>query len=222
MKISEIMSMIESFAPLCLALDWDNVGLLIGDQEREVSKVLISLDFTPNSLEHAIDTGAELILSHHPVLFRGTKRITDPLLLKCIEHNIALVALHTNLDTAIYSVNHALANALDFVVIEHLSPESGLSKCSNIDHLDGLYGLGLICHAKKQMNLGELALHCKERLGIPALRWWTAGKSEGSSALRIARCGGAGSSVLGEAAQKADMSCQEQIMNTSVTAATYT
>ncbi len=125
MLIAEFMRFIETFAPLSLALDWDNSGLQVGDPKREVTRVLISLDATPNTADKAIELGADLILTHHPLLFRPLKQLTDPLLLKLIEHKIAVVSLHTNLDTASYSVNHALADKLGLIPLRHLQPETG-------------------------------------------------------------------------------------------------
>jgi dinuclear metal center YbgI/SA1388 family protein len=125
MTIRDLLKHIETFAPLSLALSWDNCGLLVGSPEREVEKALISLDVTPNTVHKAIEAGAGLIISHHPLIFRPIKSVTDPLLLELLEHRIAVICLHTNLDVAAYGVNHALADALGLEVIEHLSPESG-------------------------------------------------------------------------------------------------
>ena len=125
MLIHELMAYIESFAPLSLALPWDNCGLLVGDATRPVRRVLISLDLTPNAVKEAIALGADLILTHHPLIFKPLKNITDPLLLKLARQGMAVICLHTNLDVARYSVNHALADALGLKVQGHLSPESG-------------------------------------------------------------------------------------------------
>lgn len=125
MRLADLMDRFERIAPLGLALSWDNVGLLVGERDVPVKKVLISLDFTANTLNKAIEMEADLILTHHPIWLRGVKRLNDPLVLELIRKNIALVALHTNLDTARYSVNHALAEALQFQVLEILSPETG-------------------------------------------------------------------------------------------------
>jgi len=125
MKIKDILKEIEGFAPLGLAMSWDNVGLLIGDGAREVSRVLTCLDVDENAVDKAIEMGAELIVSHHPLIFRAINRITDPLLLKLIEHRIAVISLHTNLDVAPGGVNHVLADTLGLRVIGHLSGETG-------------------------------------------------------------------------------------------------
>lgn len=201
MQISRLLEEIEAFAPLGLALDWDNVGLLVGDRSRDVRRVLISLDLTPNALEHAIRIGAELILTHHPVWLRGTSSVTDPLMLRLIEHKIALISLHTNFDVAEHSVNHALALALGLIPVSHLSSETGLK--SNPE--ESIYGLGLICKSERDLSLLELAELTKARLGIPSLRYYLAGKTEGSKVPRIALCGGAGASMIRTAEEKADV-----------------
>lgn len=141
MKVKDIMREVEGFAPLGLAMSWDNVGLLLGDAQREVNKAVTCLDVDENAVDKAIEVGAELIVSHHPLIFRAINRITDPLLLKLIEHKIAVISLHTNLDVAPKSVNHVLAEALGLKVIEHLSQETGeswhrFSLTVPVDHLE--------------------------------------------------------------------------------------
>lgn len=125
MKIQKILKEIESFAPLGMAMSWDNVGLLIGNNQSEVSKALVCLDVDDKALDAAIALGAELIVSHHPVIFGSINKITNPLLLKLIQHKIAVICLHTNLDVAPGGVNHVLAKTLGLNVIEDLSQDTG-------------------------------------------------------------------------------------------------
>ena len=201
MQIARLLNEIEAFAPLGLALDWDNVGLLVGNRNRDAKRVLISLDLSPNTLEHAIQTGADLILTHHPVWLRGTKSIIDPMMLRLIEHKIALISLHTNFDVAEHSVNHALAEALGLIPVQHLSSETGLGSGTE----DSPYGLGLICKSAEDFSLGELAKLTKEKLGIPTLRYYLAGKTDADKVPRIALCGGAGASMIKLAETSADV-----------------
>ncbi|HQB98432.1 MAG TPA: Nif3-like dinuclear metal center hexameric protein, partial [Candidatus Cloacimonadota bacterium] len=112
MTIATVFAQLERFIPTALAQDWDNVGHLIGDPSRKVKKILISLDVTPNVLEYAIQKGFDLIVSHHPLIFRPLKTVTNPVILKMIEHKIGLISMHTNFDAAIGGVNHALADTL--------------------------------------------------------------------------------------------------------------
>ncbi len=125
MRIIDILKEIESFAPLALAFSWDNSGLQLGDLHGEISKVLLCLDVDDNAINKAISWGAELIVSHHPLIFRAIKQITDPDLLKLIEHKIAVISLHTNLDLAPGGVNHVLAQTLGLSPFDYLSHETG-------------------------------------------------------------------------------------------------
>ncbi len=125
MKIQEIMQRIEGFAPLGLGLNWDNVGLLLGQRDWEVSKVYITLDVTQTAVEAAIKAGCQLILSHHPLIFRALKGITDPILIRLIQAQVAVISLHTNLDVAENGVNHALARQLGLEVLSVFSEETG-------------------------------------------------------------------------------------------------
>lgn len=125
MKVSEVLAHIESFAPLGLALSWDNVGLLIGERDWEVSQALVCLDVSANAVEEAIRLGCDLIISHHPLIFRPIKGINNPLHIKLIMNHIAVICLHTNLDVAQHGVNHVLAAKLELEVMDTLSNENG-------------------------------------------------------------------------------------------------
>lgn len=119
-KVGEIERAIFEIAPRECAMEWDNVGLLVGRPGREVQKVLVALDITEQTAEEAAQWGAELIVSHHPVIFHPAKRVTDQdpdgrLLLRLLESGLAAVCMHTNLDAAIGGVNDALAAALGLV-----------------------------------------------------------------------------------------------------------
>ena len=125
MKISEIMKQIEEFAPLGLALSWDNSGLQVGDLNSEVENVYITLDVTSTAVQKALENECQLILSHHPLIFQQLKNITNPLYLEIIKNNLSVISLHTNLDVAEKSVNHSLAQKLGLEVIGFLSSETG-------------------------------------------------------------------------------------------------
>jgi putative NIF3 family GTP cyclohydrolase 1 type 2 len=157
-----------------------------------VKKILISLDVTPNVLEYAIQKGFDLIVSHHPLIFRPLKTVTNPVILKMIEHKIGLISMHTNFDAAIGGVNHALADTLGFEILESL----GLGEARDI---------GLICSWRESQDLYEIAETVKEKLGATNLKLWTAGLSERTEIRRIAICGGAGGSVLAMAERETDL-----------------
>src|SRR6201996_6821235 len=103
MKLSHLTSYLESLAPLSYQEDYDNAGLIVGQPEQEVSQVLVSLDCTEAIVDEAIATGCQVIVSHHPIVFRGLKKFTgktyvERVVEKAIRHNIAIYAIHTNLD----------------------------------------------------------------------------------------------------------------------------
>jgi len=192
MKIIDLLAHLEHYAPAELAQSWDNVGLLIGEPQRTVNKVLISLDATANAVEFAIREGYDLILTHHPLIFHSLKAITNPLILRMIESRLALISLHTNFDAALGGVNHALAEQLGLEVLETLG---------DLEAKD----IGLICAYKAAKTLQEIASEVKTRLSAPAVKLWTAGQKLNAEIKRIAICGGAGGSALPLAEKYADL-----------------
>ncbi len=117
MKISEFLQIIDTIAPWELAEAWDNPGLLVGDPEEEITGVLLCVDATPAAVDCAAARGLNLILAHHPLLFRGTKHLRadeyeGALLMRLMRRGVSLAAAHTNLDRAPGGVNDCLAQAL--------------------------------------------------------------------------------------------------------------
>ena len=125
MIIEELLQRLNEFAPFSQAYEWDNIGLLVGDSKREVTKVLITLDVTFKAMQKALELGANIILAHHPVIFHSLKHITDPLLLSLVENQINVISMHTNLDVAPQGTNYALATVLGLENLESLSSEQG-------------------------------------------------------------------------------------------------
>jgi dinuclear metal center YbgI/SA1388 family protein len=125
--ISYVASVIEAFAPLGLQEEYDNSGLLVGNPAEPVSAILISLDVTSQVIDEAIAIGANLVVAHHPVIFKGLKRLTgssetERVVMKAIMNGIAIYSAHTNLDSTWGGVSHAMANALGLVNVKVLSP----------------------------------------------------------------------------------------------------
>lgn len=113
MTIRELMTFWEQRAPLALAEEWDNPGLLVGHPDAAVTGVLTTLDITPQAVQQAAHIGANLIISHHPVIFSPLRRLTaDSVPYQLAQHGIAALCLHTNLDKAAGGVNDALIAAL--------------------------------------------------------------------------------------------------------------
>lgn len=125
--ISEIVSYLQKNVHPRLAFDWDNVGLQIGDGNQEVKKILLTLDVTENAIDKAINENVDLIISHHPFIFKAIKKITNPLYLKLIRNNIAVFCAHTNLDVIKKGVNSALAAKLELHNAGFLTSDSGAS-----------------------------------------------------------------------------------------------
>jgi dinuclear metal center YbgI/SA1388 family protein len=127
MQINEIINVLEDFAPLSLQESYDNAGLLLGDRELDVKAALLCLDVTEEVIEEAVYKDAGIIISHHPVIFSGLKKLTgqglvERVVLKAVRNNIALYAAHTNIDTVWGGVNSRIAGKLGLNNTEILSP----------------------------------------------------------------------------------------------------
>jgi len=114
MKIKDITSCIEEIAPLNYAEDFDNVGLLVGDYNTNVTGVLVTLDTLENVVDEAIEKNCNLIVSFHPIIFSGIKKLNgknyvERVVLKAIKNDIAIYAMHTALDNSIIGVNAKIA-----------------------------------------------------------------------------------------------------------------
>lgn len=164
-KVKDIAEIINNFAPQELAYPWDNPGLIIGDRQRQVKKVYVTLDVFKFNVDEAISVGADMIVSHHPILFKGIKKIDTAtqegyVVRKLIENDIALYAAHTNLDCTVGGINDVLADKL------------GITECEIIEknaQFDGC-GLGRIGNLRESVSLGEFAKSVKNVLGTPFVR----------------------------------------------------
>ncbi len=125
LKVSDIVAHINKIANPALAYEWDNVGFQLGDANTEVKKILLTLDVTENAINKAINENADMIISHHPFIFKPVSKITNPLYLKLIKNDISVYCAHTNLDVIKKGVNFALAEKLGLSNLEFLSNESG-------------------------------------------------------------------------------------------------
>ena len=122
MKVIDILNHLDSVFPFENACGFDNVGLLLGNKNSEITKALISLDCDDIAVKKALEEKAELIITHHPVIFSGLKRITEnENVFKLIQNNISVISLHTNLDFSVGGVNTCLANALSIQNIEYIT-----------------------------------------------------------------------------------------------------
>ena len=129
MNVKEIISVLENIAPLASQESYDNSGLIVGQAEMEVSNTLISLDCTEDIIQEAIENNCNLVISHHPILFKGLKKLTgsnyvERTLLLAIKHDVAIFAAHTNLDHYLYGVNYKIAQILGIDQPQILAPSA--------------------------------------------------------------------------------------------------
>lgn len=165
MKAYEIERLVDGFAPFDLAYDWDNSGFLCGDPEKEVRKIMVTLDTDVNVARQAAQAGCDMILSHHPIFFKGIKNISlasaDGALVKeLVKNDIALIAAHTNMDRARFGINHVLAMKLGIKNAEILEPCAHRPQC----------GLGRYGELEEKLTLGEFAERICLALDTPAVR----------------------------------------------------
>uniref|UniRef100_UPI00404B0CF4 Nif3-like dinuclear metal center hexameric protein n=1 Tax=Fulvivirga sp. TaxID=1931237 RepID=UPI00404B0CF4 len=130
-RIKDIIQHLESIAPLAYQESYDNSGLLTGNAKDEVTTILISLDVTEQVVEEAIELGANLIVAHHPIIFKGLKSLTgknyvERTVIKAIKNDIAIYAIHTNLDNVHNGVNKKICDKLGLVNTKILAPKSAV------------------------------------------------------------------------------------------------
>lgn len=185
-KVHDIFSQLCAWAPLELQMEFDNSGFLIGRAEREVHRVLLSLDITMPVIEEASRLGAELIISHHPLIFLPLKSLTSPgpgsKALLLAEKGIAAICMHTNLDIAENGVNDVLIRLLGG------EPETAVDR----------EGCGRVGTLPEPLALGDFLLRCRERLHTNGIRYVDGGKP----VHRLAVLGGAGGDALQDAVEK--------------------
>lgn len=128
MKVKDVTAVIEQIAPLNYAEDFDNVGILVGNSEDKVTNILVTLDTTPEVVEEAIEKGCSLIVSFHPIIFSGLKKITgknyvERAVILAIKHGITIYATHTALDNSAVGVNFKIAEQLKLTNTQILIPK---------------------------------------------------------------------------------------------------
>ncbi|PTQ99893.1 dinuclear metal center YbgI/SA1388 family protein [Mucilaginibacter yixingensis] len=133
MKLYELTNYLESLAPLAYQEDYDNAGLIVGRPDAEIQQALISLDCTEAVVDEAIAKHCQVIISHHPIVFKGLKKFNgktyvERVVEKAIRHNIAIYAIHTNLDHIKEGVNKRICDALGLKNCNILAPKGGLLK----------------------------------------------------------------------------------------------
>ena len=199
MILQDIINIIESVAPLSYQEAWDNSGLQVGDRNAEVKKALLTVDVTESVVDEAISLGYDLIVSHHPLLFRGLKQLTgstpqERCVEKAIRHGITIYSAHTSMDSYLHGVSGRMAEKLGIADYRVLIPSTN----------DAKVGLGVIGELMEAVDNEAFVAKVAQVFGEPgaALRWVEGSKKQ---VKRVALCGGAGAEFLEEAiAQGAD------------------
>lgn len=193
MKVKDIVAMLEAEVPLAWQESYDNAGLAVGSPEAEVERVLIALDATEEVVEEAISEGCQMVVTHHPIIFRPIKRLADEnrqqrTIANAIRHGIALYAAHTNLDSAPQrGISHHLAALLGLNVVSLLEPSA----------VEGV-GIGVVGELPEAVPTEEFLVRIKDVLGVVALRHST---MRIDKVQRVAICSGSGGGLI-EAAEK--------------------
>ena len=179
--VADILDVLEALAPTGMKMDWDNVGLLVGDPAQEVRRVLVALDITQGVAEEAVSLGAQMIVSHHPVMNCAwhevqTLRADDAqgrLLRYLVQHGLAACCMHTNLDAADGGVNDCLAHALGLSGLSMLNEEK----------------IGRIGTLSCEIPLEEFLPAVVKSLGCSGLRFRDGGKPVHRVAVGGGACG---------------------------------
>lgn len=224
MKLKEIKSFLEGMAPLAVQESWDNSGLQIGCSDKDIHKVMVCLDLTEAVLDEAESIGADLVISHHPLIFKGLKSISgstyqERCVRKAILSDIAVYSAHTSLDNILGGVNHKIASLLGLSSLRWLDSgesaegcdekcggaaekscgEGTEGKCGGADAVARASGSGLIGELKEPVAAAEFLHTVKTIFDVKALKH----SPLPSTTIRsVALCGGAGAFLLPQAVAK--------------------
>ena len=192
MKIKEVLSALERFAPLPLQESWDNAGLQVGLTETEVSGALLCLDVNEKIVDEAIQKGCNLVVSHHPLLFRGLKTISDltdvqRTVMKAVRKGVCVISMHTNMDNAKGGVNYKMAEKLGLRDVQFLAPKM-------VDGVES--GSGVIGELPEAQASDDFVLAVKKAFGVECAM---CNELLRRPVRKVALCGGAGDFLLDDA-----------------------
>ena len=193
--IADVVRVIESFAPVEIQENWDNCGLCAGSPDAELTGVLVGFDCTRALIDEAVECGANMVVTHHPLIFHGLKKVDedDPVgdaLIRAIRARVAVYCAHTSADKAPGGVSWAIARRLGLENVSVLDYDAAVSS-------EGFgCGLGIIGDFPEALSSDRAIEKVKEAFGLPYVRC-----SRPSDGLirRVAACGGAGSSLVDRA-----------------------
>lgn len=201
MRIKEVVSALEQFAPLPLQDGFDNAGMQIGLTDAEVTGALLCLDVTEAIIDEAIALGFNLIVSHHPLIFKGYKSITgkdyvEKCIMKAIKNDIVIYSAHTNLDNAPQGVNFKIAEKIGLKNICILQPKESII-------INEPVGAGVIGELQESVTETDFLRYIKKVFEVECLRHT---KLTGREIQTVALCGGSGAFLIPDAmAQHADV-----------------
>ena len=186
MKVKDVIKVIEDFAPISIQEGWDNSGLCIGSPEDEVTSVMFALDCTEALVDEAAQCGADMIITHHPLIFSGLKTISPEnqvgaAVIKAIRHGIAVYAAHTNADKVIAGVSGAMAAKL------------GLENVRILDEDGDGTGLGVVGELPQPLTAEQAIALVKDKFSLKVMK--TSQPVDGLIN-RVAMCGGSGGSLI--------------------------
>ena len=207
MKIIEVVNALEQFAPLPLQEDYDNAGLQVGLTEAEVSGALLCLDVTETIVDEAIAKGCNLIVSHHPLIFRKLRRLTGDdyvqrTVMKAIEKKVTILSLHTNMDSVTGGVNFKIAEKMGLEQLSFLGKRQTVSlPCDTPDTCCGACrtvegGEVIIGFLPTPMAADDFIIMLKQTFGVECVM---ANELIRRDIRKVALCGGAGDFLLDEA-----------------------
>lgn len=167
-KVKDIIKIMEDFAPKILKEDFDNIGLMVGDKEKKVERILLALDCTLDVIEEAKEKNIDLIITHHPLIFKKPNSITTETILgkkvtELIKNDISLYSSHTNLDSAENGLNETIVKILGFKNGEILEKNKNSRKGK-------IEGLGRLISLENEISTEDLINKVKEKLKINSLR----------------------------------------------------
>lgn len=191
MFAGEIIELIESVAPLSNQESWDNSGLQIGQRNQQVSSALLCIDVTEDVVDEAIENNCQMIVSHHPLLFKGLKRISsetyiERCVLKIICHGLVVYSAHTSIDKYRSGVSGKMAERLGICNYSVLSP------------YNAEVGLGVIGDLPQPLTITDFLELLKDAFHTSVIRYLPS-FVDSDNILRVAMCGGAGSEFLPDA-----------------------
>ncbi len=170
-RLSKIIEELEYIAPKELKEPWDNVGLMVGDETQKIERVFICLDLTTKNIEHAIDFGADLIVTHHPLIFKPLYSVTenDPIsgiVRSAIKNDISVYSMHTNFDKADGGMNDLLAHKLGLEHVRKFSEDECVDALGN-----SFSGIGRVGTLDFPMEMEDFVQHVKSALGCRAIKY---------------------------------------------------